>query len=118
MKLSEAILLGSTLRPQCRFEAFSRRGGSCAFGAALEAMGTTRDTAITEFWPWLNGKTLVCPACAVTEVVGAAIISSHLNDSHGWSRERIAEWVATVEPTESEPQVTEESPSEVPQEVL
>lgn len=97
MKLSEAILLGSTLRPQCRGELF-RNGGSCAFGAAAEALGQ-QDIDSRALWPWLD-LPLTCPVCGETEGIGAAIVSSHLNDSHFWTRERIAEWVATVEPAE------------------
>jgi hypothetical protein len=32
----------------------------------------------------------------------------HLNDDHRWTRERIAEWVATVEPKEPEPRTESE----------
>lgn len=36
-KLSQAIRLGATFRPQCHFDVF-RRGGSCALGAAYEVV--------------------------------------------------------------------------------
>jgi hypothetical protein len=38
-KLSEAIRIGATKRPQCTGDYFDN-GGSCALGAAWEAMGT------------------------------------------------------------------------------
>ncbi len=44
MRLSEAIRIGSMLRPQAYKHYFDREGGSCAIGAALEAIGITRVT--------------------------------------------------------------------------
>jgi hypothetical protein len=98
MKLSAAILLGSTLREQC----FGRNfigGGSCAFGAAYEALGYDQFNFpdYSNFWPWLDVP-VECPVCGGLAPTAATIISAHLNDDHKWTRERIAEWVATVEP--------------------
>jgi hypothetical protein len=98
MKLSAAILLGSTLRKQC-FRDLFRDGGSCAMGAAFEAIGADRLFPLEGTpWRWLLVASLRCPECGVEEPWVTIVITSHLNDKHRWSRERIAEWVATVEP--------------------
>jgi hypothetical protein len=41
------------------------------------------------------------------------IISVCLNDHHRWTRERIAEWVATVEPQDAPAPVPDEAREEV-----
>lgn len=113
MKLSEAIRLGSMLRPQA-FGAMYENNGSCAYGAAYEAIGArfTSKPAI-DIWPWL-ANTLTCPCCGISEQYGASVISDHLNDDHKWPRERIADWVATIEPEESPSVVMEETLEALP----
>ena len=105
MKLSEAIRLGAMLRPQA-FKVYFWLDNSCALGAAAEAAGvsygctSTAHFRIVLLWPWL--RTMVgrqCPACALDACPRKLI--AHLNDDHKWTRERIADWVATVEPPES-----------------
>ena len=93
---SEAIRLGSMVRPQARFR-FSG-DGSCAFGAALEAVG---GIAEMDPWPWpeLLWREDKCPACGKAESVVNIVM--HLNDLHRWVRERIADW---VEEREGEPE--------------
>jgi hypothetical protein len=116
MRLSEAIKLGAMLRPQ-RFGPPSGRvplalePASCALAAATEAVGNeslniSRDS---ERWPILVRLT-ACPACRqraphdrlISD--GApwplSIIIVELNDQHRWTRERIAAWVATLEPAD------------------
>lgn len=131
MRLSEAIRLGAMLRPQARHD-YMRTGRSCAIGAALEAIGiplrnradddferTNEHEAIQElrlrpeFHEW--GKlekpaNRICPGCGRTpDSVSGVIIE--LNNQHGWTRERIADWVEGVEhePVPLEP-VAEEAP--------
>lgn len=106
MLLSDAILLGSMLRPQCFYKPFNGVG-SCAFGAAEEAIGINiaspayaGTSTIPEKWEWTQGSGMGCPECGETPFRIASIISEHLNDGHRWTRERIAAWVATVEPKE------------------
>jgi hypothetical protein len=104
MRLSEAIRLGAMLRPQV-FHAFRTARGTCAFGAAVDAVGLTLDAsdpaaiadALIGQWPWLQGKRVRCPECTRRRVPGA-VISECLNDEHRWTRERIADWVETLEP--------------------
>jgi hypothetical protein len=110
MKLSEAILLGSTLHPQ-GFGDFRVAGPisgqllTCAWGAAHDAVGMVDDDDDEPLnWRWSTVEGEVhCPQeeCNRTQNYHGTMIV-HLNDEHKWSRERIAEWVATVEPAESQ----------------
>ena len=118
MKLSEAIRLGAMLKPQA-FGALSStdQTGTCAMGAAIQAIGSPmralRDgeastngrrstgTPLVADVPqdWQNtydAKDPVCPECAGIKVNVLAAIT-HLNDTHRWTRERIADWVETLE---------------------
>ena len=91
MRLSEAIRLGATMKPQS-FGVEQGDGGSCARGAAADAIGVT-DWFET---PWLKWATLECQTtCPVCDKPGhlAGTIAYCLNDSHRWTRERIADWV-------------------------
>jgi hypothetical protein len=121
MKLSEAIRLGALLRRQGfgnYFDVVPGAEGSCAMGAALEACGYDREQValrgrptelLESLWPWAGAHETTCPiACERwaqdygmrTDAVRAVI--AHLNDHHRWTRERIADWVATVEPADPE----------------
>jgi hypothetical protein len=108
MKLSEAILLGSTLRPQIKGHLFGD-GRSCALGAAGEAIGAQPKDCpsswevIRKEWPWTQVSLFPCPACwRATGASKALVLIAHLNDFHGWTRQRTAEWVASVEPREED----------------
>lgn len=108
MKLSEAILLGSTLRPQIKGFLFAD-GRSCALGAAAEAMGAQpkdRPSSwelIRDEWPWTQTLSFRCPACWRPKGTSKALtLITHLNDFHGWTRQCTAVWVASVEPKEDE----------------
>lgn len=117
MKLSVAIRLGAMIRPQGR-HAYLRHGKSCAVGAALEAIGvplkdlgndmferTSEHEAAEEFarrpefkeWSQINAKAnQVCPSCSKDQgSVTNAIVC--LNNEHRWTRERIADWVESIE---------------------
>ena len=95
LRLSEAIRLGATMKPQA-FCAFYRNGGSCALGAAFDAIGLDPDdpdtTTYPISWSWALAILRECPVCH--EPAG---IASHLNDVHRWSRERIADFVEVLE---------------------
>jgi hypothetical protein len=106
MKLSEAIKLGALMRGRgTGVDSFyGYNNVTCAMGAALDALGVTMQErkenkrSTYERWPWISQRQ-TCPDCGKrAEVV--YIIATHLNDDHGWTRERIADWVATVEPAE------------------
>lgn len=110
IKLSDAIKLGSMLRPQGFGRTFTLSGKSCAVGAALESVGVlynpeVRTAAVYSYWPWIDIQSAMCPCDSnVHDSVEGIIV--RLNDVHLWSREEIASWVATVEPSDS-PEVPE-----------
>jgi hypothetical protein len=126
MKLSDAIRLGSMTVPQ-HFGAlflFERPYvqnddippilSACAAGSALMAIGVLdkgRGWSTATYWPWTADMSVTCPYGDGRKIVCDMIV--HLNDSHMWTREQIADWVATIEPTEmteiQEPEVIHET---------
>lgn len=99
MKLSEAMRLGSLLtKPIKNF--FHSGDGACALGAAGFAIGQESYIGVERVYPWLVTGDADCPACPMIGCAPETIVL-HLNDMHEWSRERIADWVATVEPKEA-----------------
>lgn len=107
MKLSDAIRLGSMLRPQTK-GALIDASGSCALGAAGEATGlfTLRDAtdricddehyrAIEDTYP----VTMMTNAWHPEELFMCQVrhLIPHLNDKYSWTREAIADLVATIE---------------------
>lgn len=105
MKLSEAIHLGSMLRPQI-YGPYSSRHGTCAMGAALEAVGKLgRNTATNErrmdrIWPWVAWRLEMryCPNCArIGRFKNIHDLIIHLNDEDHVSRGQIAELMHKVE---------------------
>ncbi len=102
MRLSEAILLGSTLSVQGFNDGSMTGNNRCALGAATQALGIGSALLYSELedeYPWLRSA-LECPdGCGIGPRPGISVIW-HLNDRHLWTRERIAEWVSTIEPPE------------------
>lgn len=104
MRLSEAIRLGATMKPQA-FCYFFKDGATCAQGSALDAVGRLSGDAVTchdavaQLWPWASPLTLhaerfSCPACGLNYgVLRMATLIAHLNNDHEWTRERIADFV-------------------------
>lgn len=72
----------------------------CAYGAARLAMGGW-NCSVEEKFPFLR-PWAACPECGMPGRRGS-IISKHLNDLHRWTRERIADWVETIEPRDPDP---------------
>lgn len=114
MKLSEAIRMNGMMKPQ-GFGSESARDtdAPCAIGGALQSIGRQTPArfeasafgGITTEWPFVR-EVSSCPACfgdvcsgRISSVVG---IIWRLNDVHRWTRSQIADWVATVEPQETE----------------
>ena len=111
MKLSEAIRKGCKVRPrQCFGRFLDGDDGACAGGAALIAAGISPDAieCEAEYAPWpieagpafpdgVNLLTESCPAprCNIARSGGVTVrgIAAHLNDTHRWSREQIADWL-------------------------
>lgn len=105
MKLSEAIRLGSMVHPQGfgKSRQVDYRGitHTCALGAVTTAIGNPAYEAMHVLLPALNWMS-TCPACNLfsrSPGVGAGmpILIAHLNDSHHWTREAIADWVEQLE---------------------
>lgn len=122
MKLSEAIRLGAMLRPQAFGVSFDGVG-TCAWGAADEAMGVKVHPQMSRYpncgtrrpeWSWTACGMVSCPVCGVP-YVASSIISLHLNDFHKWTRERIADWVETIEPQETTHDASKSQYSEMSQ---
>ena len=98
MRLSEAISLGSMLTPQAVGTFEDARGGRCALASAVDAVGRSLSVLGNyDEWKWTKRSTN-CPECQRPAPVAYVIM--HLNDHHLWNRERIAQWVAEIEPTE------------------
>ena len=104
-KLSELIREGAKLRPQCTGDFFQPIGGiglgSCAFGAAYEALGGKAsavntvdcidyiqkelDIDLTNEYSYSHPET--------EEYHSLDEIIPNLNDDWDWSREQIADWL-------------------------
>lgn len=107
MKLSDAIRLGAMLKPQAACIHSPHAGGStCGIGAAADAIGALGRPydiasdqfamrAVEERWPAVTKASAECAACGAS-LYGLLMIQ-HLNDVHHWTRERIADWVETLE---------------------
>lgn len=98
---SEAIRDGAKRRPQ-GFNFYFSEGGSCAFGAAMEAIFEVRDEtpgACVRLYPYLDNRSGPCPACKKRANVYVSVSSMifHLNDEHKWTREQIADFVEQYE---------------------
>jgi hypothetical protein len=121
--LSEAIRLGAMLKPQ-GFDGYANKNTSCALAAAADACGIEpfvhpvdgqhiiNYSAIMAKFPVLKTATK-CPVsdgrlCGESHVTQSTIW--HLNDTHRWTREQIADWVETLEQQQAQ---THESPTAV-----
>ncbi len=113
-KLSQAIRLGSTFRPQCERHLYHHgKQASCALGAAAEAVGlvdwddwtdciigprpeavTAAQGALEKRFPELAGMIIgeppVTPWFGGTDLLRTIV---YLNDVAHWSRERISDWL-------------------------
>jgi hypothetical protein len=123
MKLSDAILLGSTMKTQ-GFGALLADDKTCAMGAAYDAIGildevlegrnfAERMAVIGPHFPAIASRSQIydcpvdlCPTCRCT--IGA--IATHINDLHRWTREQIAEWITTVEPQDEQAEICGQGP--------
>lgn len=117
LKLSEAIRLGAMIRPQGRGQYYSAISGkSCAIGAAAEACGLDITTdqvkeSVIRAWPWVEQE-VQRPAGVTLSIISVGKVIEMvpcLNDFADWTREQIADWIATIEPAET--------PSEQPAEI-
>ncbi len=125
MRFSEAIRLGGMMTPKAIHLFYdSDNGGMCVQGAALDAIGKMRKVdnndplpvdyhphdEIAYAWPEISThvKFKDIPR-EVRHVQGnyrsILRIATHLNNFTNWTRERIADWVATMEDKYIFPQV-------------
>ncbi len=111
MKLSEAIRLGAMLKPQ-GFGQYRANDATCAVGAAMDGAGDSAFVAWQELERFLDNRCPVCLCLVLTETGRGRNILPHLNDDHRWTREQIADWVATIEPPETPPTI-ERTPDDV-----
>lgn len=130
LRLSEAIRLGSLLRPQGKSTLFSFSGrwddgqpiASCALGAAYEAATGTvilRTCMETEAWRYLKETfPIINNPAEWPQSVGGENSKFHgcspliriiftLNDHFGWTRTQIADYIATLEDQLDSPPVNE-----------
>ncbi|HTT25040.1 MAG TPA: hypothetical protein VMG82_39360 [Candidatus Sulfotelmatobacter sp.] len=128
MKLSEAILLGSTvLSPKAGGQHFSETQQGCALGMAAVARGCTfrsvirpvddmerRTLGVEGVWGdwilehverpcdcwriWLRRK------MRIKDII-AHLFDYHVMDKKNWTLEKLVAWVETVEPKEVEPEL-------------
>lgn len=103
MKLSEAIRLGAMMKPQCSDGAMVSDDGTavCAIGAGALAVGIAVANA-PECYHAVRERFPVLGAAATHPLQGneprtVEGVIWNLNDSSGWTREQIADWVETVE---------------------
>lgn len=110
MKLSEAIRIGCLLSGQIKHK-MGDNTATCALGAAQLGLYGRVDqrlfpSGLTKEFPILRSRPKCpceCrPSSALHSLVRAIMPSMagaiiHLNDDMGWSRERIADWVAKQE---------------------
>ena len=97
IKPSEAMRLGRMLYPRgCEGQLTQPYDGGwavCAAGAMYVGYGWTPGglAAPSYIPPVFQVKESTCPACSV--LGNAADVTTHLNDEHCWSTERIADWL-------------------------
>jgi len=101
MKLSEAIRAGAKLRPQGFGSGLERKPGtSCATLAAGEAfLGVMCRDEVQAYKVIKNAGIDTCniflTKCPQCDSSGFSLwcLCIHLNDTHRWSREEIADWL-------------------------
>ena len=107
MKLSEAILLGSTLVKPVRGQIDDGNGGGCAYGMARRSSNSTFANPAWGDWdlhtdlykPMMgtDGNTFSWYGQIPARHAITHIFNQHVCDGD-WTIERLAEWVASIEP--------------------
>jgi len=96
MKLSELMILGSTLVKHVPYSGnplVTRDGCALQIADYAAGMGNLR---YSHSWVYGLNQT-ACPECH-DSLLSVAYTVVHLNDGHRWSIDAIAQWVASVEP--------------------
>lgn len=92
LKLSEAIRIGAKIRPQCTGK-FYANGGSCAIGAALEAIGMKGEV---EKYRRENGPTDPYHIFDKAFPYASALDLEIGMKSDNGTREKVADWLQSL----------------------
>lgn len=112
---SEAIREGSKSGPQIFNELFTlEQNGSCVMGAGMLALWKEDPEedlhcAMYSNFPYMLDSEGDCPACSDTNV-RLDMLVMHLNDTHKYTRENIADWLEKEEERLGYELVLEETP--------
>jgi hypothetical protein len=106
-QLADAIRRGSVRRPEQSFGEYYRgRRASCALGAAYEGLYRLPEEAagihpkdLFYYYDCLDFTIKFCPQAGCRKHLPLAALIIHLNDVHRWTREHVADWLATLAPT-------------------
>jgi hypothetical protein len=121
MRISEAILLGSTYINPVPYTTDNNGGGGCALGMAIIATGSMN---LAEF-PWLREPCkapcgcdsirypandpagrhtypITCYAEAIAHLFNEHVMEHECTGKAAWTLEQLVDWVRTVEPKEGE----------------
>lgn len=127
MRLSEAIRLGAMALPEAHgpiieWGAGNKPCGACLLGSVLFALrGDTLtfkeyhssngfgvegvEALIASRWPWVTTPVHKHPQCDFTDETELPMRMMLLYEFNGWTRERIADWVETLEAAQADPAV-------------
>lgn len=121
MRVSEALMLGSTLlKPKTKlFD--DDHGSGCALGMINRALGGTSTNQVPLMSiVWLTDSRVKSPCCCYPREQNVRDTVIHLFDDHfasltdPWSIDRIAQWLESVDPTPREtPQLREAEVNEI-----
>jgi hypothetical protein len=128
MKLSEYVMLGSTLIESVPYVRWNGRGGGCALGMAESALGLKRVSSFTNMaevcevsiedqpgFEWMNDEVFTSPCgCRPKFQVSAVqaivhIFNHHVHGEGDWTLEKLCDWVRSIEPQEETTEVKRES---------
>lgn len=111
MQLSEAMKIGAMALRPVHGPLFSWTDGeicaACALGAAVYAAGAVKErgfdgldtlNALGRIWPWTETQRWAHPIDGYQGSMKFLIID--LFEHRGWTREQIADYIATIEPQE------------------
>lgn len=106
MRLSEAIREGGKMVDHQIFNRlYDSTGGACAMGAALVAAKAPLNSAFyRQAFPDLPKMSAVCPTCGLHadgdglwQSSGAIPLVVHLNNTHQWTFDQIADYIQAQE---------------------
>lgn len=111
MRLSDAILLGSTMMKKWTNSfTLDCNGVGCAIGMALTAVsheGAATERNLPEYWPWIKGREFITPPDGYGHCYSGSMWKCVTYMFYSVIRgkkplEWIVDWVRSVEPKEAE----------------